>query len=178
MHTLEGVVDRGTAASANGIEAALAGKTGTTDDNSDAWFPGLTPRYSILVWVGHDVKKSIGRNMTGATAALPIWRELVAAGLEDGWIHPAEEFSPPPGIVFQEIEYATGMLAGLGAERTIREAFVAGTEPAQPFNPRWRRIMALPWYQQEAHYVPKAGERMPDGVVDWDPIIQSWSEDE
>ncbi len=174
---LEGVVDRGTAASANKLEAALAGKTGTTDDNSDAWFAGFTPKYSILVWVGHDVKKSIGRNMTGATAALPIWRELVAAGLEDGWINPAEEFIAPPGIDFQAIEARTGLLASAGADRVIREAFVAGTEPAQPFNPRWNRIMELPWFQQEAHYVPKAGERMPDGVADWDPILKRWADD-
>ncbi len=176
-HTLEGVIDRGTAASAAKLEGALAGKTGTTDDNSDAWFAGFTPRYSILVWVGHDVKRSIGRNMTGATAALPIWKALVADGLEDGWISPTEEFIAPPGIVFQQIDYDTGLLAGPGSGRVIREAFVAGTEPAQPFTPRWTRIMGMPWYQQQAFYVPKAGERMPDGVADWDPIIQSWAAD-
>ncbi len=176
-HTLEGVIDRGTAASASKLEAALAGKTGTTDDNSDAWFAGYTPRHSILVWVGYDVKRSIGRNMTGATAALPIWKALVADGLENGWIHPAEEFLAPPGVVFQQIDYSTGLLAGPGSDRVIREAFVAGTEPAQPYHPRWHRIMSMPWYQQLAFYVPKAGERMPDGVADWDPIIQSWAAD-
>ncbi len=176
-HTLEGVIDRGTGGSAKRLEAALAGKTGTTDDNADAWFAGFTPRHSILVWVGHDVKKSIGRNMTGATAALPIWIQLVEDGLEDGWINPADEFIAPPGIVFQPIDYHTGMLAGPGAETVIDEAFVAGTEPALPFNARWNRIMELPWYQQLAFYVPKAGERMPDGVADWDPIIQNWAAD-
>ena len=174
-HTLEGVVDRGTANSIRGIDAALAGKTGTTDDNGDAWFAGFTPRYSIVTWVGYDRKRSIGRNMTGATAALPIWRDVVQDGLEQGWINPAEEFIAPPGVVFQSIDYETGLLAAAGTERAIREAFVSGTEPAQRFEPRWIRIMGLPWYQQAAYYVPKAGERMPDGVADWDPIIQSWA---
>ncbi|MDH3255378.1 MAG: PBP1A family penicillin-binding protein, partial [Acidobacteriota bacterium] len=67
-HMLEGVVDQGTATDARHLEVDLAGKTGTTDDYSDAWFVGFTPRYTILVWVGHDAKRPIGRNMSGAVA--------------------------------------------------------------------------------------------------------------
>ena len=177
-HTLEGVVDRGTAVSAAALQASLAGKTGTTDDNSDAWFAGFTPKHSILVWVGHDVKRSIGRNMTGASAALPIWRQLVENGLEDGWINPADEFIAPPGIVSQPVEYETGLLAAPGATRVIDEAFVSGTEPALPFDRHWDRIMSLPWYQQQAYYLPKAGERMPAEVEDWQPIIDAWAGDQ
>ena len=71
-HILEGVVDRGTAVRLSRLDLDLAGKTGTTDDYIDAWFVGYTPTYTILTWVGHDVNRSIGRNMTGAEAALPL----------------------------------------------------------------------------------------------------------
>jgi penicillin-binding protein 1A len=160
-YMLEGVVDRGTAAKAAGLDLDLAGKTGTTDDYSDAWFVGFTPRYTLLSWVGYDVKRSIGRNMTGAEAALPIWKSLVEAGLADGWLSPGERFTPPPGVVVEPVDYLTGLLPGPGAERTIEEAFVAGTEPVQSYEPIWATIVSLPWYQQRPFYIPKEGEKMP-----------------
>ncbi len=175
-HTLEGVIDRGTAASAANLEAELAGKTGTTDDNSDAWFVGFSPRYTLLVWVGYDVKRSLGRRMTGATVALPIWRELVERGLTEGWLNPGERFLPPPKVALQEVEYFTGLLPGAGAEATVEEAFIVGTQPARQYEPRWGRILALPWYQQRAFYLAKAGENMPEDVEDWGPIVEAWEE--
>ena len=93
---LSGVVDRGTAISARDLDVALAGKTGTTDRYADAWFVGFSPRWTILSWVGHDQNEPIGRRMTGAAAALPIWRSIVEAGLEEGWIAAGEEFPSPP----------------------------------------------------------------------------------
>jgi penicillin-binding protein 1A len=175
-HILEGVFDRGTAISASHLEIDLAGKTGTTDDYSDAWFVGFSPQYTMLVWVGHDVKRPIGRNMSGATAALPMWIDLVEQGLAQGWLVPQEEFVPPPGVTFQTVEYETGLLATPGAGRTVEEAFVEGTEPVLPYDPGWSRIVSLPWYQQRPFYIPKAGERMPEDLEDWTPIIESWAE--
>ncbi len=171
---LEGVVDRGTAKAVNGLPLDLAGKTGTTDDYSDAWFAGFTPRYTVLTWVGHDVKRPIGRNMTGAEAALPIWQKVIEAGLAEGWIPEGETFVPPPGIVEQPIEHLTGFLPAPGAGRVIDEAFVEGTEPVLTWDESWSRVMRLPWYQQRAFYLPKAGERMPEDVADWGPILASW----
>jgi membrane carboxypeptidase/penicillin-binding protein len=159
---LEGVIDRGTAGKAAGFDLDLAGKTGTTDDYSDAWFVGFTPRYTLLTWVGYDLKKPIGRGMTGAEAALPMWMAMVEDGLEDGWLAAGERFAAPAGVTIQTVEQATGLLPGPGAERFLDEAFVQGTEPAQRYEPHWGLIMALPWYQQQAYYLPKQGERMPD----------------
>jgi penicillin-binding protein 1A len=160
-HMLEGVVDRGTAYAIHDLPIDLAGKTGTTDDFSDAWFVGFTPRYTILTWVGHDQKKSLGGGMSGSVAALPIWRDIVEDGLATGWLEEGEKFSPPPGIAFQEVEYYSGLLPGEGSNRIIREAFVAGTEPAREYDPQWSTISNLPWYQQRAFYIPKEGEKMP-----------------
>jgi penicillin-binding protein 1A len=160
-HVLEGVIDRGTGAKAAGLEIDLAGKTGTTDDFSDAWFVGFTPRYTLLTWVGYDLKKPIGRGMTGAEAALPMWMAIVEDGLEDGWLAAGERFGAPSGITVQTVEYRTGLLPGPGAERFVEEAFVQGTEPVQRYEPQWGLIMELPWYQQRAYYIPKQGERMP-----------------
>ena len=60
----------------------------------------------------------------------------------------------------------------------VEEAFVSGTEPALSYDRHWERIMSLPWYQQQAYYLPKAGERMPSEVEDWQPIIEAWQGDE
>jgi penicillin-binding protein 1A len=173
-HMLEGVVDRGTAAKAAALPTALAGKTGTTDDYSDAWFVGFTPKYTILTWVGYDQKRPIGRNMTGAEAALPMWIDLVSSGIENGWIAKNETFIAPPGVVAQPVEYFTGFLPGPGAERVIDEAFVAGTQPARIYEPRWAGIVNLPYFQQRSFYVPKEGEKMPDAITDWDLVRKTW----
>ena len=175
-HMLEGVIDRGTGAAVADLPLDLAGKTGTTDDYSDAWFIGFTPRYTILTWVGYDRKRSIGRNMTGAEAALPAWRAIVEQGLKDGWLTKDERFTPPPGVVFENVEYMTGLLAVPGTPNPIAEAFLAGTQPTRPWEARWASIVGLPWYQQRPFYTPRAGERMPEQITNWDLVKQSWEE--
>ncbi len=177
-HILEGVVDRGTARLAANLDIDLAGKTGTTDGYSDAWFVGFTPRYTALVWVGHDVKRSIGNNMTGTAAALPIWRSIIEKGLEQGWLDPGEKFVVPPGVTLRDVEYFSGLLPNPDTEPVIEEAFVEGTEPVRYLQREWARILTLPWYQQRPHYLPKAGERMPEGVEDWTDILQGWVDKE
>ncbi len=87
---LQGVIDRGTGARLADLPLDIAGKTGTTNDYTDAWFVGYTPRFTILVWVGYDQKRSLGKKMTGAEAALPIWREIAESGLRDGWLMEGE----------------------------------------------------------------------------------------
>jgi penicillin-binding protein 1A len=173
-HMMSGVIDQGTAMDARHLEIDLAGKTGTTDDYSDAWFVGFSPRYTILVWVGHDRMRPIGRNMSGAVAALPIWIDVVEQGLADGWLAPQETFVPPPGVVFHQVEYHTGLLAAPGAESIIDEVFVEGTEPVLTYEPEWAKILDLPWFQQQPYYIPKSGERMPDDLEDWTPILENW----
>ncbi len=177
-HMLEGVVDRGTAASAADLPLDLAGKTGTQDEYTDAWFTGFTPRYTIVVWVGYDEKKPIGRNMTGAEAALPMWRRIVERGLAEGWLDEGERFTPPTGVRLVGVERRTGLLPGSTATQVVEEAFIAGTEPVQVYEPRWQQILALPWYQQRPFYLARDGERMPEGIADWSLVHAAWAEKE
>ena len=124
---LRGVVLRGTAQKASSINWPLAGKTGTTDDYTDAWFIGFDPDITIGVWVGLDQKKPIGSNMTGAEAALPIWMDIMKAWIGDRKEPP--QFASPGNIVFVTVDKGSGDPAVEGAPGAIPEAFIAGTQP-------------------------------------------------
>jgi penicillin-binding protein 1A len=174
-HMLRGVILRGTAGSAAGLGIDLAGKTGTTDSYTDAWFVGYTPRYTLLVWVGYDQERYLGRGMTGAAAALPMWRAMIERGLKEGWIDRDAVFARPPGVTMRRVEYRTGLLASEGAPSAVDEAFIEGTEPAQSWDPSWSAVVQLPWYQQRPFYgSPKEGERMPDDIHDWGRVRERW----
>ena len=127
---LRGVVLRGTAAAAGSIDWPLAGKTGTVDENTDAWFIGFDPDITVGVWTGLDEKKSLGRNQTGAVAALPIWMEFMKAYIAN---QPDKdrrpEFQAPGNIVFMPVDKGSGTVTGEGAAGAISEAFIAGTQP-------------------------------------------------
>ncbi|MSO61284.1 MAG: PBP1A family penicillin-binding protein [Acidobacteria bacterium] len=129
---LQGVVQRGTAAAALALNWPLAGKTGTVDDNTDAWFIGFDPNITVGVWMGNDEKKPIGGNETGATAALPLWIDFMKAYLDlyaDREHPPA--FDPPGNIVFMTVDRDTGQPSADAGGRAITEAFIAGTQPAR-----------------------------------------------
>ncbi|MFI5396986.1 MAG: PBP1A family penicillin-binding protein [Candidatus Binatia bacterium] len=128
-HLMEGVFDYGTAHAARkqGFKRPAAGKTGTTNDYSDAWFAGFTPDLLAVVWIGFDRKRPL--NLAGAEAALPIWTDFMkqaTAGL------PPNAFTPPPGIALVRIDPASGMLATPQCPESLDEAFYAGTEPTAP----------------------------------------------
>ena len=92
---LQTVVQHGTAIAAASMKYPLGGKTGTTNDFTDAWFVGFSPSLTTSVWVGYDEKKSLGNKETGARAALPIWMDFMGvalAGKDPG------EFEPPPAM--------------------------------------------------------------------------------
>jgi len=78
---LREVVTHGTAVAASRMKYSLAGKTGTTNDFTDAWFMGSSPSLTCGVWIGFDDKRSLGEKETGARAALPIWMQFMNAGL-------------------------------------------------------------------------------------------------
>jgi penicillin-binding protein 1A len=127
---LRGVVLRGTAAAAASLKWPLAGKTGTVDDNTDAWFIGFDPDITVGVWTGLDEKKPIGGNETGAVAALPIWMEFMRAyiaGRPDKDTPP--DFDTPGNIVFLPVDRASGTLTDADMPGAISEAFIAGTQP-------------------------------------------------
>ncbi len=176
-HMLEGVVDRGTARKVRDIDLDLAGKTGTPNIYTDAWFVGFTPRYTILTWVGYDLKKSMGRGMGGDRVALPIWRDVVEQGLATGWIEKKERFAVPSGVSLAQVEFFTGLLPGPGAETLIEEAFVAGTEPQRQYEPLMGKVMELPWYQQRPFYLPKEHERMPEDFEEIEKELKAAEEE-
>ena len=119
---LHGVVMNGTAAErARPIaDWPLGGKTGTTDDYTDAWFIGFDPDITVGVWVGFDTKKQIGADATGAHAALPIWVDIMKA-----WIGERKAANPEPPI-FPKPDNVVVIFGPTGPE-----AYIAGTEPGK-----------------------------------------------
>ena len=129
---LRGVLARGTAVRAADMAARwpLAGKTGTVDDNTDAWFVGFDPDITVGVWIGLDEKKSLGAAEQGSFAALPMWMEFIQADIDarpDKDDPPA--FEAPGNIVFLPVEKVTGALLPPETTGAIQEAFIAGTQP-------------------------------------------------
>ena len=98
VQLLQGVVQHGTAMAAKKLNHPVAGKTGTTNDYTDAWFIGFSPSITCGVWVGYDEKRTLGNNETGAQAALPIWMDFMRVALADP-SRRQEAFTPPPGAV-------------------------------------------------------------------------------
>ncbi len=127
---LRGVVLRGTGAAAASLNWPLAGKTGTVDDNTDAWFVGFDPDITVGVWVGYDEKKSLGSLEQGAVAALPIWMEFVKAYIDGrpDKLHPPQ-FEAPGNIVFLTVDKTTGAVLSPDTPGAIVEAFISGTQP-------------------------------------------------
>ena len=93
VELLQGVVLHGTGYAASKLNHPLAGKTGTTNDFTDAWFVGFSPSITCGVWVGFDEKKTLGNKETGAQAALPIWMDFMKVAIAD---KKDEKFSEPP----------------------------------------------------------------------------------
>lgn len=124
------VVEEGTARRARKLGRPVAGKTGTSASNRDAWFAGFTPRHVAAVWIGFDEPRPLGRGETGGRAALPAFVEIFEAIEGD---LPAEPFLAPPGVEVRRIDRATGKLARPDAdpETTLDEVFVAGTAPTE-----------------------------------------------
>ncbi len=128
---LQGVLDRGTAASARarGFLLPAAGKTGTTSDANDAWFAGYTPSLLAVTWVGFDRERKVG--LTGASAALPLWVRFM---IEQTRGRAAEPFEPPPGIIFKKICQDSGLLSRYNCLHVVEEAFEEGREPTTECN--------------------------------------------
>jgi penicillin-binding protein 1A len=127
---LEGVVQRGTAGALKSIGKPLAGKTGTTNEERDAWFIGYTPDLVVGVFIGYDQPRPMGHGATGGGLAVPIFATFMAEALKT---EPAIPFRVPPGINLVRINAKTGVLALPGEEDVIVEAFKPGHLP--PDNP-------------------------------------------
>ncbi len=125
------VVRRGTGKRAMELgRTDLAGKTGTTNEQRDAWFSGFNDRYVTTVWVGFDDHQELGRNDVGGRAALPIWIQFMAKALEGV---PDQPVKMPEGLAQARIDPETGLLATLDNDEAILEVFESGRlPPAQP----------------------------------------------
>jgi 1A family penicillin-binding protein len=132
------VVERGTASSIRRYLPAsipAAGKTGTTNDNSDVWFIGLTPDIVAGVWLGFDTPKTITPGAGGGALAAPVWGKMMARYYAGGPGRLAEQsaslWTPPSGVISGELDRLTGELATplTPADRRYTEYFVEGTEP-------------------------------------------------
>ena len=123
------VVDpKGTGWRLRSLRRPLAGKTGTTNDQADAWFMGFSPEIMTGVWVGHDESRFLGWGETGSRAAAPVWVDYMRVALAN---RPVRDFKPPEPIVFARIDRKTGLLAGSNSTDTVFQAFLTGTEPTR-----------------------------------------------
>ena len=123
---MQSVVSSGTGRRAYIIGRPVAGKTGTTNGEKDAWFVGYIPQLTTGVWVGYDQERSLGAGVSGGQAAAPIWAEFMqkaVVGL------PVEDFEAPEDVTFVLINPRTGDLARAGSPGARMECFIAGTEP-------------------------------------------------
>ena len=116
---LQGAVKRGTAKKLKSLNVPLAGKTGTTNDNYDAWFIGFSSNLVIGVYVGYDNPKTLGKFETGSKAALPIFKNFVENAL---YKEDFGEFQIPENIYLTSINYDTGTKAAAGEKNVITEA--------------------------------------------------------
>lgn len=126
---MQSVAQSGTGARSNVLgRTDLAGKTGTTDDQKDAWFCGFTPEQVTTVWVGFDQISPLGRKETAADAALPIWIDYMKTALKDkkdiGW-------EQPRGLINVQLDAETGMPPGEFTLETITEALIPDQIPTE-----------------------------------------------
>jgi penicillin-binding protein 1A len=136
---LEGVVQNGTGRSVRSLGRPVAGKTGTTNDQHDAWFVGYTPDILTGVWVGYDDHRTLGSSGTGGRVAAPIWLDFMKKAVANMPVH---DFDMPNGISCVHIDPATGLRARIDDVDAPLECFKRGSEP-RTFTPIWRYDPAL-----------------------------------
>ena len=129
-HLLEGVVARGTAVGARRLGRPVAGKTGTTNEFTDAWFLGFDPEIAAGVWVGNDNNETLGERESGARVALPAWVRFMETGRANP---PRSGFPAPPTVALVPVDLESGQPSG-GGPNTILEAFLPGTEPVTGYD--------------------------------------------
>ncbi len=158
-HVMTGVVRRGTGYKAHVIPGAVAGKTGTTNGYTDAWFVGYTPELAVGVWIGYDdPSKSLGGGSTGGDIALPLWVEFFQK-IDEKKLRgePKEEFARPGNVVLVPMDLKTGRRGEGPCGRVIVEAFVSGTEPTRDCGGA-DKVANLPFFMQRPFYEPKESE--------------------
>ncbi len=129
---LQGVIERGTARSLKKLVGKpLAGKTGTTNEEKDAWFVGYAPDLVAGVFIGYDTPRPMGKGQTGGQVAAPIFGEFMKMALAD---KPATPFRVPPGIKLVRVNLKTGLRASPGDKTSIMEAFKPYEQPDDEYS--------------------------------------------
>ncbi|MCA6071490.1 MAG: penicillin-binding protein 1A [Endomicrobium sp.] len=129
---LKAVVEKGSGWRAKNLGRPCAGKTGTTNGSSDAWFVGYTPQLVAGVWVGYDDRSiSLGDRVSGGVIACPIWATFMKDALEG---KPVLDFAQPENIEWALIDPVTGLLALSKTSGASLDAFIKGTAPTHYYN--------------------------------------------
>lgn len=158
-YMMKGTIDRGTAYAAHTLGDPLAGKTGTTNGYTDAWFIGFSPEFTVGVWVGYDdPSRSLGGGATGADVALPIWIDIFKQFEAQKLRTASKDFEPPAGIVLVPMDLKTGRRGAGPCGRVVMQAFVAGQEPDKDCSGDAVAVSKLPYYLQRAFYQAKEAE--------------------
>ncbi|MCE5300682.1 MAG: PBP1A family penicillin-binding protein [Spirochaetia bacterium] len=161
-YMLENVVNKGTGKTVRnmGFTAPCAGKTGTTNDFTDAWYIGYTPDLVAGIWIGFDSKESMGKGMVGGSIAAPIWAEF----MQNSYNVSNKEFPVPERIVFKKICTKSGMAATANCGAfTLDAPFVDGTEPAK---------------QCALHSAVNSSNFMNEDMESYDISTDDWDEEE
>ena len=135
---LKGVTKRGTAKALKDFKYEIAGKTGTTNDNMDAWFLGISPELAVGVYVGYDNPRDLGEGETGGKVALPIFSEFMNEALKNKERRP---FLVPEGVEMVKIDYKTGSIIRNQSENTIYEAFLKGYSKINEKDPKEKKSL-------------------------------------
>ena len=123
---LEGVIKRGTGRRIDSLDLVVAGKTGTTNDNTNGWFIGFTPDLVVGVFVGYDTPRALGKRETGSTVAVPIFGNFIAAASAG---KPVIPFRRPSGVTIIPVHAETGERVLPDHEKAIFEVFKPGQRP-------------------------------------------------
>ena len=135
---LKGVTKRGTAKSLRDFKHEIAGKTGTTNDNMDAWFLGVSPELAVGVYVGYDTPKDLGEGETGGKVAVPIFSDFMKTALKNKERRP---FLVPEGVEMVKIDYKTGSVIRSDSKKTIYEAFLKGYRSSSEKEPKQKKSL-------------------------------------
>ena len=123
---LEGVISRGTGRRIKKSGLVLAGKTGTTNDNTNAWFVGFSPDLVAGVYIGYDTPRPLGKRETGSTAAVPVFHQFMVDALEGAPVIP---FRRPGGITMVPVHAETGERVSPSHKMAVMEVFKPGQRP-------------------------------------------------
>ncbi len=126
VRMMQEVIRSGTGMSARGLGQSIAGKTGTTNENTDAWFIGFSPDLVAGVWIGFDTPKPLGDRQSAAAVALPIWTRFMGLALRQ---FTERDFTVPPGITFARVDQSTGKALPPGSQEGVSLPFKLGTAP-------------------------------------------------